>query len=78
MIKLLTIIPGGVASAILFILPLLRLLIHFTDKYIAASPDKHDDKGWARIKSTAWFAALNAFLQVTAGLGLELPKGKGK
>lgn len=74
LVQLFTIIPGGVASAILITLPLLRLLIATVDKFIAQSPDKHDDAGWARIKQSSWFIAIQTLLQIT--VGLELPKGK--
>ena len=69
---LLSIIPHGLAVGLLAVLPVLRAIIALTDKYIAQSPDKHDDKGWAKIKSQKWFQNLETVLKIT--VGLELPK----
>jgi hypothetical protein len=71
---LLQLIPHGVAVGLLVALPVIRGLIKLTDEVIAKSPDKHDDAGWARIKQSTWFIALETILKY--GAGLELPKHK--
>lgn len=71
---LLQLIPHGLAVGLLVALPVLRALIKLTDEVIAKSPDKHDDKGWAKIKSSSWFIALDTVLKYS--VGLELPKKK--
>ena len=68
--ELIKMLPGGAVTITLAVLAAIRVGIGIIDRTIAKTPDKHDDAGWAKIRTSFAFILLEEILFYTAGIKL--------
>lgn len=68
--EILDLLPHGPVSITLAVLAALRVLITIVDKTVAETPDKHDDAGWTKIRSSFYMIFMEQLLYYAAGIKL--------
>ena len=61
--ELIKMLPGGAVTITLAVLAAIRVGIGIIDRTIAKTPDKHDDAGWAKIRTSFAFILLEEILE---------------